>query len=163
MLIRSGETRLVGWSRNTLYSGFITLHRSVVRRQTDFAARITRTLSGLEQFIQNDNDNPYAPPVNTGHRISERAFVRRRRTGPTLYVALLGLTGGLFSPAVMENHFGIALLFPTVGCIAGAMIYRYRSSAWPIDPTAFRRALFCSHALTAIHAISPYSASRNRA
>ena len=116
------------------------------------AARITRTLYGLEQFIQNDNDNPYAPPVNTGHRISKRAFVRRRRTGPTLYVALLGLTGGLFSPAVMENHFGIALLFPTVGCIAGAMIYRYRSSAWPIDPTAFRRALFCSAALAVVPA-----------
>jgi len=47
VLIRSGEARLVGWSRNMLYSGFITLHRSVVRRQTGFGARITRTLSRL--------------------------------------------------------------------------------------------------------------------
>ena len=47
MLIRSGEAPGVGWSRNMLYSGFNTLHRSVVRRQTGFAARITRTLSRL--------------------------------------------------------------------------------------------------------------------
>ena len=43
VLIRSEEARLVGWSRNMLYSGFNTLHRSVIRRQTGFAARITRT------------------------------------------------------------------------------------------------------------------------
>ena len=45
MLIRSGEAPGIGWSRNMLYSGFITLPRSVFRRQTGFAARITRTLS----------------------------------------------------------------------------------------------------------------------
>ena len=44
VLIRSGEALGVGWSRNMLYSGFNTLHRSVFRRQTGFAARITRTL-----------------------------------------------------------------------------------------------------------------------
>ena len=44
MLIRSGEALGVGWSRNMLYSGFNNLHRSVIRRQTGFAARITRTL-----------------------------------------------------------------------------------------------------------------------
>jgi len=42
---RSGEAPAVGWSRNMLCSGYITLHRSVVRRQTSFAAQITRTLS----------------------------------------------------------------------------------------------------------------------
>ena len=47
VLIRSGEAPAIGWSRNMLYSGFNILHRSVVRRQTGFAARITRTLSGL--------------------------------------------------------------------------------------------------------------------
>ena len=46
-LIRSGEAPAVGWSRQMLYSGFITLPRSVVRWQTGFAARITRTLSRL--------------------------------------------------------------------------------------------------------------------
>ena len=45
MLIRSGEAPAIGWSRNMLHSGFNTLHRSVIRRQTGFAARITRTLS----------------------------------------------------------------------------------------------------------------------
>ena len=44
MLIRSGEAPAIGWSRNMLYSGFNTLHRSVFRRPTGFAARITRTL-----------------------------------------------------------------------------------------------------------------------
>ena len=47
MLIRSGEALGIGWSRNMLYSGFNILPRSVVRRQTGFAARITRTLYGL--------------------------------------------------------------------------------------------------------------------
>ena len=47
MLIRSGEALATGWSRNMSYSGFIALHRSVIRRQTGFAARITRTLSRL--------------------------------------------------------------------------------------------------------------------
>ena len=37
----------VGWLRNMLYFGFNTLHRFVIRRQIGFAARITRTLSGL--------------------------------------------------------------------------------------------------------------------
>ena len=45
VLIRSGEAPGVGWSRNMLYSGFDILPRSVIRRQTGFAARITRTLS----------------------------------------------------------------------------------------------------------------------
>ena len=47
VLIRSGEARLVGCSWIMLYSGFNNLHRSVIRRQTGFAARITRTLSRL--------------------------------------------------------------------------------------------------------------------
>ena len=51
VLIRSGEALGIGWSRNMLYSGFNILHRSVVRRQTGFAARITRTLyASLRQF-----------------------------------------------------------------------------------------------------------------
>ena len=45
VLIRSGEALAIGWSRNTLCSGFNILPRSVLRRQTGFAARITRTLS----------------------------------------------------------------------------------------------------------------------
>ena len=51
MLIRSGEALGIGWSRNMLYSGFNTLLRSVVRRQTGFAARITRTLCGLNEWM----------------------------------------------------------------------------------------------------------------
>ena len=50
LLIRSGEAPAIGWSRYMLYTGFITLPRSVVRWQTGFAARITRTLSGLILF-----------------------------------------------------------------------------------------------------------------
>ena len=50
VLIRSGEAAGIGWSRNMLYSGLITLLRSVIRRQTVFAARITRTLSTSNQM-----------------------------------------------------------------------------------------------------------------
>ena len=53
VLIRSGEAPAIGWSRNMLYSGFNILHRSVVRRQTGFAARITRTLSASERYLAN--------------------------------------------------------------------------------------------------------------
>ena len=53
VLIRSGEARLVGWSRNMLCSGFITLHHSVIRRQIGFAARTTRTLSSLHSIAKN--------------------------------------------------------------------------------------------------------------
>jgi len=48
VLIRRGEAPAIGWSRIMLYSGFSTLPRSVVRRQTGFAARITRTLFHLQ-------------------------------------------------------------------------------------------------------------------
>ena len=51
MLIRSGEAPAIGWSRNMLYSGFNILPRSVIRRQTGFAARITRTLSDLSSSM----------------------------------------------------------------------------------------------------------------
>ena len=60
MLIRSGETPAIGRSQQMLYSGFITLPRSVIRRQTVFAARITRTLYGLERMA--DPKNPYRSP-----------------------------------------------------------------------------------------------------
>ena len=52
VLIRSGEALGIGWSRNMLYSGFSILPRSVVRRQTGFAARITRTLCGFRNSRQ---------------------------------------------------------------------------------------------------------------
>ena len=54
MLIRSGEARLVGWSRSTLYSGFNILPHSVIRRQTGFAARITRTLYRFRRKHRHD-------------------------------------------------------------------------------------------------------------
>ena len=50
VLIRSGEALGIGWSRNMLYSGLNNLHRSVIRRQTGFAARITRTLFGFKSI-----------------------------------------------------------------------------------------------------------------
>ena len=44
-----------------LYSGFNILHRSVVRRQTGFAARITRTLCRLAKPLEsNSMDAPHA-------------------------------------------------------------------------------------------------------
>ena len=55
VLIRSGEALGVGWSRYMLYSGFNNLPRSVIRRQTGFAARITRTLYGYNKLAPVDN------------------------------------------------------------------------------------------------------------
>ena len=59
VLIRSGEALGVGWSRNMLYSGFSILPRSVVRRQTGFAARITRALSAwMPQMAREESKQP---------------------------------------------------------------------------------------------------------
>ena len=51
VLIRIGEALGIGWSRYMLYSGFDILPRSVFGRQTGFAARITRTLSTLNEIF----------------------------------------------------------------------------------------------------------------
>ena len=49
-MIRSGEAPAVGWLRNMLHSGFRTLHRSVIRRQIGFAARISGTFVKLDEI-----------------------------------------------------------------------------------------------------------------
>ena len=69
VLIRSGKAPGVGWSRDMLCSGFNILHRSVVRRQTGFAARITRTLSRLNEFER------FCPRSNTQNGQSQNIFV----------------------------------------------------------------------------------------
>ena len=64
VLIRSGEAPAIGWSRNMLYSGLNILHRSVVRRQTGFAARITRTLSTSRfLYILEKSDEKQFEPI----------------------------------------------------------------------------------------------------
>ena len=58
VLIRSGEARLVGWSRQMLYSGFNILPRSVFW-SADFIGRsdnldVIRLHGNLEIFDEND-------------------------------------------------------------------------------------------------------------
>ena len=90
MLIRSGEARLVGWSRQMLYSGFNILPRSVIRRQTGFAARITRTLSCSASPL-NSEDQKLTPAKKAGHL--------------RMFAALLTLLAG-FGGAFLMHHFG---------------------------------------------------------
>jgi len=78
VLIRSGEALAIDWSRNMLHSGFNTLHRSVIRRQTLFAARITWTLfrSNLFWTIRMCI---FSQPVNSVN--ATRIFARPTGTG----------------------------------------------------------------------------------
>ena len=96
------------------------------------------------------NSNPYAPPESIDDRTPKRSFVRTRNRGPALSVAVSGLLGGFIAPYFLNYNFELAILFPAIGCIVGGVAYRYRSSAWPVDPTALRRTLTWSAALAAI-------------
>ena len=87
-LIRSGEAPAIGWSRNMLYSGFNILPRSVVRRQTGFAARITRTLFGL--------------PISDEH---PRTQQKREDQSPYSYPNLLVWTGASFRSLYIFQSF----------------------------------------------------------
>ena len=106
VLIRSGGVRLVGWSRQMLYSGFNILPRSVVRRQTGFAARITRTVCRL----------PF--PQFTGQSVKKRKF-----SIGTLFVAVTALA--LLIPAVV--YPGGYLLYLPVFAIFLTSVALYRS------------------------------------
>ena len=79
MLILSGEARLFGWSRSMLYLGFNVLPRSVIRRQTGFAARITRTLSSSGCNMENPYKSPEAPPAILGDQCPNCNHVRDAR------------------------------------------------------------------------------------
>ena len=82
MLTRSGEAPAIGWSRNMLYSGFDILPRSVFRRQTGFAARITRTLSrsytSLHAAHKRQMPNPYKSPSSALTSNGKFSVARRK-------------------------------------------------------------------------------------
>ena len=77
--MRSGEASGIGWSRNMLYLGFNTLPRSVVRRQTRFAARITRTLCGFKIWLTESTDmakrKPKSPKRKSRAKPKYQVFV----------------------------------------------------------------------------------------
>ena len=89
-MIRSGEAPAVGWSRSMLYSGFITLPRSIVRRRTGFAARISRTLFGLKMI-----------------RIDLENFVETGRLGPFTTKSTRQEIADVLGPPEPESYPGI--------------------------------------------------------
>ena len=107
MLIRSGEALAIGWSRNMLYSGFNILPRSVVRRQTGFAARITRTLS-RSTMKRHSTQNPYqSPSVRNEPQ-------RKRRAHSLLTYHLLALLALTFIVALVSLSRVFASPIPTM-------------------------------------------------
>ena len=122
VLIRIGGAPGIGWS-NMLYSGFNTLPRSVIRRQTGFAARITQALSRLNNAMQTLNNetviklidriskrNPYEPPSTSSPTLemspSETSFVVPPRICLLTFAALVV---SLFSAIAIcvYHHYGI--------------------------------------------------------
>ncbi len=82
--------------------------------------------------------NPYAPPESESSVInaSSSHFNRGIKRGPSLYIVLTGLLGGILSPLLLlRREFSeIGLAMPLVGCIFGGVVYRIRSLRWPVDP-----------------------------
>ena len=56
-----------------------------------------------------------------------------------MYIVLAALLASSMSPYFLINRNPVGFLLPAVGCVVGALIYRYRSRRWPIDPTARMR------------------------
>ena len=105
--MRSGEAPVIGWSRNMLYSGFNILPRSVVRRQTGFAARITRTLS-RSTMKRHSTQNPYqSPSVRNEPQ-------RKRRAHSLLTYHLLALLALTFIVALVSLSRVFASPIPTM-------------------------------------------------
>ena len=94
--------------------------------------------------------NPYASPGSPPSTIDAVSgkFVRGSKKGPALYIVLSAISV-TFALALSLQHVvngvwlneiePIGLFLPTIGCIAGAVIYRIRSRVWPIDPSAKAR------------------------
>ena len=91
-----------------LYLGFITLPRSVVRRQTGFAARITRTLSCLKEGLLN---------LNTFKRLFLPISISAIAYGVLFGIVDILLTGG-FAQGLESQGVGVLLIaFPMAGAL----------------------------------------------
>ena len=119
MLIRSGEAPAIGWSRNMLYSRFNTLPRSVVRRQTGFAARITRTLYGL-----NVTENPYQPPNHMPQDSSESEHRSFRLTAGSKHSETDEVFGRFRAAAKFALFQQIPLLILASLILDGGLIFK---------------------------------------
>ena len=85
-----------------LYSGSNILHRSVVRRQTGFAARITRTLSCLN-LSSAMSSNPFIAPEHPGTQQSSwRSYIYATVIGSCVW-AFLAFCANLFFDWSIEN------------------------------------------------------------
>ena len=94
--------------------------------------------------------NPYSTPQSPLDNVDEPNVLisRYRKKGPALYIVIGAFICGLPSPIFLMARNPIGLLFPLVGCISGALIYRWRSRNWPIDPNAKTRIM--SYSILAI-------------
>lgn len=77
-------------------------------------------------------------------RLLERIgdFVRGPGTGPAIYIVGCGLIFCIASIAMISEYRSFVWGTPMVGSIVGGIMYRIRSSGWPIDPTAWKRRLY---------------------
>lgn len=98
-----------------------------------------------------EKPNPYATPTVVKQdedvaKITE--FVRGSKRGPAYYIVLhaLAVTFVLTLALLLASiHFEpIGFSFPFIGSLLGAVVYRFRSRNWPIDPSAKKRILIYS-------------------
>ena len=93
-----------------------------------------------------NDSNPYASPTaqhNSVHDNSNGEFVRGSRKGPALYIVLSAITVTLVFALMLGRYLvqfePIGFALPVIGCIVGAIIFRFRSREWPVDPNAKKR------------------------
>lgn len=96
------------------------------------------------------DDNPYDPPPDLNEQGPSTLATRNRGRGPALYIVGGGLIAALLAAPFHSHLNPIGLALAPVGTLAGGLLYRLRSRAWPIDPTARRRQLLLSVAVVCL-------------
>ena len=137
MLIRIGEAPAIGWSRNMLYSGFNILHRSVIRRQIGFAARITRTLSRL-LFA------PIRRPNLNRYYAHDRSSWPRWKTVALLVLLALAIGWIGYFYAYGDSRWMSKLVILLIG--ASLLCFSIAEQSWPvasIDANRVAKHNFC--------------------
>ena len=141
VLIRSGEARLVGWSRSMLYSGFNTLLRSVVSL-ADFICRCDNT--DVIWLSMNAENNPYQSPSDTRFG---RTATRRMLKYAIAYLMLASIPSciglqSLKTSLLKSKVLNTKDLPPLVGNESGT-VSEYLLNIWHWDAVTFLLGLVC--------------------
>ena len=111
-----------------------------------FNVRLSFSHDSLARFMNpiNPYQSPKSPPEAINNH-NDLVFVRGSKTGPALYITLAALAVPIMfattARRIFSNFEPAGFTTPMIGCVVGALIYRFRSRAWPVDPSAKNRIL----------------------